>query len=281
MIIFNISYIVKFAQKKIFFSKYREKWSSIINIGFSYIKRVKIFEDIKNLNNFIDFKDKIKKRNSEQKISIIAEIKKASPSAGVIIKNFDLLSIAKLYVENGASFLSILTEEDFFLGKLEYIRDIKNQYKIPILCKDFFIDTYQIALAKSFGADCILIILSAVDKTLAKDLYQTANDLNIATLVEVHSEKEAEIALSFEKSLIGINNRNLKTLEISLDTSVRLSKILNSHKNPLICESGIHSPENIKFIIENAKIYNFLIGESLLKSDDIGLKLKQFTEINL
>ena len=241
----------------------------------------KLFEDIKNINNFTDFKDKIKKRNSEQKISIIAEIKKASPSAGVIIKNFDLLSIAKLYVENGASFLSILTEEDFFLGKLEYIRDIKNQYKIPILCKDFFIDTYQIALAKSFGADCILIILSAVDKTLAKDLYQTANDLNIATLVEVHSEKEAEIALSFENSLIGINNRNLETLEISLDTSVRLSKILNSHKNPLICESGIHSPENIKFIIENAQIHNFLIGESLLKSDDISLKLKQLTEINL
>ena len=112
-------------------------------------------------------------------------------------------------------------------------------------------------------------------------MYQAAKDLNISTLVEVHTENEAEIALSFEDSIIGINNRNLKTLEISLETSVKLSKILHSHKNPLICESGIHSTEDIKFIIKNAKIYNFLIGESLLKSNDIGLKLRKFSEINV
>ena len=191
------------------------------------------------------------------------------------------MNIAKINIENGASCLSVLTEEDFFFGKLDYIKNIKNNYKIPILCKDFFIDTYQVTLAKSYGADCILIILSAIDKELAKDLYQAASDLNISTLIEVHSENEAEIALSFENSIIGINNRNLKTLEVSLNTSVKLSKILNSHKNPLICESGIHSIENIKFIVENAEIYNFLIGESLLKSDDIGSKLKQFTQITL
>ena len=241
----------------------------------------KLFEDIKNLNNFINFKDELKNKNSKKKISIITEIKKASPSSGVIIKNFNPLNIAKIYIENGASCLSVLTEEDFFFGKLDYIKNIKNNYKIPILCKDFFIDTYQVTLAKSYGADCILIILSAIDKELAKDLYQAANDLNISTLIEVHSENEAEIALSFENSIIGINNRNLKTLEVSLNTSVKLSKILNSHKNPLICESGIHSTENIKFIVENAEIYNFLIGESLLKSDDIGSKLKQFTQITL
>jgi len=241
----------------------------------------KLFSDIKNISNFVDFKDKIKRRNLEQKISIIAEIKKASPSAGEIIKNFNHLNIAKIYIENGASFLSVLTEEDFFLGKLDHIKNIKSNYKIPILCKDFFIDTYQITLAKSFGADCILIILSAVDKELAKDLYQTANDLNISTIIEVHSESEAETALSFEDSLIGINNRNLKTLDISLNTSVKLSKILHNHKNPLISESGIHSPKDIKFIIENAKINNFLIGESLLKSHDIGSKLKQLAQISL
>ena len=241
----------------------------------------KLFEDIKNLNNFINFKDELKNKNSKKKISIITEIKKASPSAGIIIKNFNPLNIAKIYIENGASCLSVLTEEDFFFGKLDYIKNIKNNYKIPILCKDFFIDTYQVTLAKSYGADCILIILSAIDKELAKDLYQAASDLDISTLIEVHSENEAEIALSFENSIIGINNRNLKTLEVSLNTSVKLSKILNSHKNPLICESGIHSTENIKFIVENAEIYNFLIGESLLKSDDIGSKLKQFTQITL
>ena len=240
-----------------------------------------LLDNIKNINTFVDFISKIKKRSIEKKISIIAEIKKASPSAGLLIQNFNPLNIAKLYVDNGASFLSVLTEEDFFLGKLDHIKNIKKNYQIPILCKDFFIDTYQVALAKSFGADCILIILSAIDKILAKDLYQAANDLNISTLVEVHSENEAEIALSFENSIIGINNRNLKTLEISLNTSVKLSKILNSHKNPLICESGIHSIEEIKFIIENAKIHNFLIGESLLRSKDIASKLKEFAQITL
>ena len=104
----------------------------------------KLFEDIKHINTFVDFKDKIKKRNSQQEISIITEIKKASPSAGEIIKNFNPLNVAKIYIENGASFLSVLTEEDFFLGKLDHIRKIKNNYKIPILCKDFFVDTYQI-----------------------------------------------------------------------------------------------------------------------------------------
>ena len=240
-----------------------------------------LLDNIKNINTFVDFISKIKKRSIEKKISIIAEIKKASPSAGLLIQNFNPLNIAKLYVDNGASFLSVLTEEDFFLGKLDHIKNIKKNYQIPILCKDFFIDTYQVALARSFGADCILIILSAIDKMLAKDLYQAANDLNISTLVEVHSENEAEIALSFEDSIIGINNRNLKTLEISLNTSVKLSKILNSHKNPLICESGIHSIKEIKFIIENAKIHNFLIGESLLRSKDIASKLKEFAQITL
>jgi len=258
-----------------------EKKKEKLKIYKSKLLENKLFKDIKNMNNFIDFKNMIKKINSEQKISIIPEIKKASPSAGEIIKNFNPLDIAKVYIENGASFLSVLTEEDFFLGKLDHIKNIKRNYKIPILCKDFFIDTYQVTLAKSFGADCILIILSAVDKELAKDLYQTANDLNISTLIEVHSETEAEIALSFEDSLIGINNRNLKTLDISLNTSVKLSKILNSHKNPLICESGIHSSDDIKFILDNAKIHNFLIGESLLKSHNIGSKLRQLAQIKL
>ncbi len=257
-----------------------KKKERILNYKKNYSTN-RLLDDIKNVNNYINFKNKIRKRNLEKKISIIAEIKKASPSAGIIVKNFDPLNIAKLYVENGASFISVLTEEDFFLGKLEYIKNIKSNYKVPILCKDFFIDTYQVALAKSFGADCILIILSAVDKILAKDIYQTAQNLNISTLIEVHSENEAEIALSFEDSIIGINNRNLKTLKISLNTSVKLSKILNSHKNPLVCESGINSAENIKFIIENTEIYNFLIGESLLRNGDIGSKLKEFSQIKL
>ena len=232
-----------------------------------------ILNNIDKAIDFIDFKSKLQKRSTDKKTSIIAEIKKASPSAGLLVKNFNHLEIAKLYSENGASFLSVLTEEDFFLGKLDFIKDIKKNIKIPILCKDFFIDTYQISLAKSFGADCILIILSAVDKELAKDLYQAALDLKMSILVEVHTEKESEFALSFKNSIIGINNRNLKTLEISLDTTVNLFKILKDHKNPLVCESGIHTSDEIKFITENTNIKNFLIGESLLTSEDIPSKL--------
>ena len=234
-----------------------------------------ILNNIDKAIDFIDFKSKLQKRSTDKKTSIIAEIKKASPSAGLLVKNFNHLEIAKLYSENGASFLSVLTEEDFFLGKLDFIKDIKKNIKIPILCKDFFIDTYQISLAKSFGADCILIILSAVDKELAKDLYQAALDLKMSILVEVHTEKESEFALSFKNSIIGINNRNLKTLEISLDTTVNLFKILKDHKNPLVCESGIHTSDEIKFITENTNIKNFLIGESLLTSEDIPSKLSK------
>ena len=257
-----------------------KKKDNIIN----YKKKFSIndlLSKIKNTTNYNNFKDKIKKRTLDKKISIIAEIKQASPSAGILVKNFNYLNIAKIYVENGATCLSVLTEENFFLGKHDFIKEIKKFYSIPILCKDFFIDPYQVALAKYFGADCILIILSAIDKELAKDIYQTAEDLNISTLIEVHTEKEAEFALNFKESIIGINNRNLKTLETTLNTSVVLSKILNDHKNPVICESGIHNSKELKFIIEKTKIYNFLIGESLLVQDDIGSKLKEFTQISL
>ena len=242
-------------------------------------------EDLKNkidkFDKFFNFKDKINSNFLKGKFSLIAEIKKASPSAGIILDNFNELDIAKTYVENGASFLSVLTEEDYFYGKLESIKAIKNFHDIPILCKDFFIDTFQVGLAKSFGADCILIILSAVDIELAKDLYQAASEHKISSLIEVHSQKEAEIALNFEDAIIGINNRDLKTLKISLETSIDLAKILHSHKYPLISESGIHTSEDIKHLLKSAKISNFLIGESLLKSKDIGLKLKEFTQISL
>ena len=257
-------------KKKDKINEYKKKYSS-----------EQIFQKIKKIKNFEDFRSKLKSRDKIKKLSIIAEIKKASPSAGVIVNNFNHIGIAKSYIENGAPFLSVLTEEDHFLGKLEHINDIKKNYNIPILCKDFFIDTYQVALAKSFGADCILIILSAIDSQLAKDLYQTANDLNISSLVEVHSPHEAEQALLFENSLIGINNRNLDTLKVSLNTTVDLVKILDCHKNPLVCESGIKSARDIKNIIANSGIHNFIIGESLLKSPDIGSELKKLSQISL
>jgi indole-3-glycerol phosphate synthase len=284
LILVKLYYILKKSKKSdmenILKKIVEKKKSRIIQLKKDYPIN-SILKNIKSTDFYVDFKKKIKKRVAEKKVSVIAEIKQASPSAGLLVKNFNHINIAKKYFDNGAPFLSVLTEEYFFLGKLEHISEIKKNIQIPILCKDFFIDPYQVALSKSFGADCILIILSAVDKVLAKDLYQAASDLNISTLVEVHNEKESEIALAFDKSLIGINNRNLKTLEISLDTTLKLSKILTSHENPLICESGIHSIEDMKFILEKTEIFNFLIGESLLTGDDIGAKLKEFMQISV
>ena len=231
---------------------------------------------IKSLNIFLDFKEVI---TSNKGASLITEIKKASPSAGELVKNFNHLDIAKTYVDNGATCLSILTEEKYFLGKLDYIRDIKNKFKIPVLAKDFFIDPYQIALSKSYGSDCILIIVAALDTKLADEIYAEAKRHKLSVIVEVHDNKEAENALKYENALIGINNRNLKTLDISLNNTISIFEILKEHKGPIISESGIKNENDAKYIFEKTGIKNFLIGESLLKSDNPAELLKKFTQI--
>ena len=231
---------------------------------------------IKNFNNFLDFKETIVKNKN---VSLIAEIKKASPSAGVLVKNFNHLNIAKMYIENGATCLSVLTEEKHFLGKLDYIKDIKNEFKIPILAKDFFIDPYQIALSKSFGCDCVLLIIAALDDKQADEIYAEALKHKLSVIVEVHDHKEAEIALKYENALIGINNRNLKTLDISINNTISIFEILKNHKGPLISESGIKDENDAKYIYEKTGIKNFLIGESLLKSGNPEALMKKFTQI--
>ena len=231
---------------------------------------------IKNFNNFLDFKETIVKNKD---VSLIAEIKKASPSAGVLVKNFNHLNIAKMYIENGATCLSVLTEEKHFLGKLDYIKDIKNEFKIPILAKDFFIDPYQIALSKSYGCDCVLLIIAALDDKQADEIYAEALKHKLSVIVEVHDHKEAEIALKYENALIGINNRNLKTLDISINNTISIFEILKNHKGPLISESGIKDENDAKYIYEKTGIKNFLIGESLLKSDNPKALMKKFTQI--
>ena len=235
-----------------------------------------IEKKIKNLDYFFNFKDCIKKNKN---VSLITEIKKASPSAGVLVKDFDHLAIAKMYVDNGASCLSVLTEEKYFLGKQEYIQDIKKKFKIPILAKDFFIDPYQVPLSKSFGSDCILIIIAALEGNQADEIYSEALKHNLSVIVEVHDQKEAEIALKYEEALIGINNRNLKTLDISINNTISIFEILKDHKGPLISESGIKDENDAKYIFEKSGIKNFLIGESLLKSDNPAALMKKFTQI--
>ena len=223
-------------------------------------------EIIDKNNTFIDFKEKIQNNIIQDKISIIAEIKKASPSAGVIIKDYNPVEIAKIYNDNHVTCLSVLTEEDFFLGNLIHISKIKQKFNLPILCKDFFIDKFQIPLAKSYGADAILIILAGVSDELANELYEEALRLNMSIIVEVHTVEEAEKALNFKEALIGINNRNLKTLKTDINTTYDIHNVLLKHQGPLISESGIKTKDELLDLKNKTSIKTFLIGESLLKN---------------
>jgi len=223
-------------------------------------------EKINKNSTFINFKDKILSNANNNKISIIAEIKKASPSAGIIIQDYDPVKIAQIYNNNKATCLSVLTEEDFFLGSLIHISKIKEKIKLPILCKDFFIDKFQIYLSKSYGADAILIILAGVSEKLANELYEEAIKLNMTVIVEVHTIDEAKKSLKFKEAIIGINNRNLKTLKTNINTTYDICNILINHSNPLVSESGIKTKEELLEINKKTKIKTFLIGESLLKN---------------
>ena len=225
-------------------------------------------EKILSNNYFINFKEKIENNIKNSKLSIIAEIKKASPSAGVIIEDYDPVNIANIYKDNNATCLSVLTEEDFFLGNLLHISKIKQKNNLPILCKDFFVDKFQVKLAKSYGADAILIILAGVSNEIANELYVEAEKLNMSIIVEVHTIEEANKALKFKNAMIGINNRNLKTLKTDINTTYDICNILAKHSGPLISESGIKTKEELLQISQQTKIKTFLIGESLLKNLD-------------
>ena len=219
---------------------------------------------IKNLNFFYDFKEAIE---NNKKVSLISEIKKASPSAGILVKNFNHLDIAKIFIENGSTCLSVLTEEKYFLGKLDYITDIKNKFQIPILAKDFFIDPYQIALAKSYGCDCILLIMAALTIDEAILLEKEAIDFGMDVLVETHTQEEILKANKLKTNLVGINNRNLKTMEVDINNSLRLKEFIDPNKI-IVAESGLKTYSDLK-LLKKGGIQNFLIGESLMKEQDL------------
>ena len=245
--------------------KNKEKKIDLLKKSLSIESLKKKIEEDKS---FINFKEKIKSNELENKISIIAEIKKASPSAGLIIENYDPVNIAGIYNKNKATCLSVLTEEDFFLGNLLHISKIKQKINLPILCKDFFIDKFQVYLARSYGADAILIILAGVSDEMANTLYEEALKLNMSVIVEVHNVDEAKRSLKFKEALIGINNRNLKTLKTEINTTYDIHGVLEKHTEPLISESGIKNKEELLEIRNKTNIKTFLIGESLLKNLD-------------
>ena len=248
---------------------------NIIEKKIEKVDKLKKSLDIKNLDKliienstYINFKEKIENNIKNNKTSIIAEIKKASPSAGIIIDNYNPVDIAQIYLNNKATCLSVLTEEDFFLGNLIHISKIKDKINLPVLCKDFFVDKFQVPLAKSYGADAILIILAGVSEDLAYELYDEALKYKMSVIVEVHTVNEAEKALNFKDALIGINNRNLKTLKTDINTTYDIYDVVKNHKGPLISESGIKSKEELLELNNKTSINTFLIGESLLKNLD-------------
>ena len=197
--------------------------------------------------------------------AIIAEIKKASPSAGIISEDFDPIKKAKEYEDFGASALSILTEEDFFQGSSEYLKEVKAITSLPILRKDFMIDEYQIYEAKLIGADCILLIASVLNDDEIRSFVDLAESLELDYLIEVHDLKEHERVKNFSNAMIGVNNRNLKTFDVDLNNSINLRNAFNNN-NLFVAESGIKSQDDID-TLKAHDIHVFLIGESLMKGD--------------
>ena len=218
------------------------------------------------------FIEAILKKISTEETAIIAEIKKASPSKGLIREDFEPKKIAEDYEENGATCLSVLTDEPFFQGKLEYLDMVRNTCSLPILRKDFMIDPYQIYETKASGGDCILLIVAALDSAQLKDFSQLAKELDLDVLIEVHSDEELNKALTIDPKLVGINNRDLTTFEVDKNLAIKLAKEI-SKDIIVVSESGISSKEDILSSKEHG-IHTFLIGESFMREPSPGKALK-------
>jgi indole-3-glycerol phosphate synthase len=209
--------------------------------------------------------------------AIIAEIKKASPSQGVIRENFKPLEIAMDYAINGATCLSILTDKEFFQGSEANLQMVRQKCPLPVIRKDFLIDPYQIYESRALGADCVLLIAAALDDVLMQELAAIAKELGMDVLVEVHDETELERAIKLDTKLIGINNRNLRNFEVNLRTTLDLRMKVPKDRL-IVTESGIHRPEDVQLMMENG-IYAFLVGEAFMRAEFPGQKMRElFTQ---
>lgn len=225
----------------------------------------------------LDFSGALINQIKNRKNAVIAEVKKASPSKGIIREDFDPVWIAKSYEAGGASCLSVLTDVKYFQGSDDYVRTIRQAVGIPILRKDFIVDPYQIVEARAMGADCILIILAMVDDVLAMELATAAKELGISILPEVHNAEELDRSLLLDTPLLGINNRNLHTFETTLQTTITLLNRVPDSKQ-VITESGIFTTDDIQLMNEH-QVYGFLIGESLMRQDNPGKALQEIMHI--
>ncbi len=224
-------------------------------------------------NKPLDFVEALRKKIAKGHNALICEVKKASPSKGVIRQDFDHLKIAKTYENGGAACISVLTDEKYFQGSQKYLQEIRQNTTIPLLCKDFIFDEYQIYEAKMLGADCILLIVAMLSDEQLQKLEKIALEAGLSVLIEIHNEDELNRALLLKSPLIGINNRNLKTLEVSLQTSLDLAPKIPKNRI-IIGESGIKTKADIQKLNE-AGIYAFLIGESLMAQSDVAQGLAE------
>lgn len=219
------------------------------------------------------FAEALRHKVQAKKPAVIAEIKKASPSQGVIREKFEPIIIAQDYAMNGATCLSVLTDKEFFQGSEVYLQMVRERCPLPVLRKDFMIDAYQVHEARALGADCILLIAAALDDGQMHELEAVAMQLGMDVLVEVHNAEELQRALTLKTPLLGINNRNLRTFETSLQTTLDLQAQIPSDRI-IITESGIHTPDDVQLMLDNG-IYGFLVGEAFMRADSPGQKMRE------
>ena len=255
--------------KKIVLHKQEEVISAKAAASISELNtRIRDLEDIPR-----GFERHLREAHYSQWTAIIAEVKKGSPSKGIIRADFDPQEIASIYQDYGATCLSVLTDEHFFLGHLRYLALIRETVSLPLLRKDFICDPYQIYEARAAGADAVLLIAAMLDLNQLRDFLGTARELHLDVLLEVHDEEEMEKALNTDCTLIGVNNRNLRTFDIDLGTTGRLARMMPPDRL-LVTESGINSREDVTRL-QSDGAGAFLIGESMMREDDIGAKLQE------
>ena len=218
-----------------------------------------------------DFVGAIKAKIAVGYAAVIAEIKKASPSKGVIREDFQPAEIAKSYEKGGAACLSVLTDVQYFQGSVDYLKQARAACSLPVLRKDFMIDAYQVYEARAMGADCILLIAAAIDLAKMRELERIAHELGMAVLVEVHNGEELDLALQLTTPLLGINNRNLRTFDVTLDTTLSLLQRIPTDKI-VVTESGIFTAEDVALMRLN-NVYTFLVGEAFMRQPEPGVEL--------